>query len=185
VTSDGEALVWDVYAPDGRAYRKRSELPNDPLPTRSFANHGILVSTAAVRELGGPRKDLFFGAEDVEFCRRLATAGIRLLYVTQAHAIHHSVNYLRFWLFGHRKVPAGTPGHRYYVLRNNLLVWRMYGTDSFVKGVAIPLAREVACMLLSSQRLRRTQLLVAGLRDGLFGDPRRVLQNTVPLHDEV
>src|SRR5690606_39273482 len=116
----------DIYNPDGRPYRNRSELPKHPIPTRSFANHGILVSADVIRRLGGPRKDLFFGGEDVEFCRRLAAGGIRLLYVPNAHALHHPVNYLRFRFFGTRKVPAGTPGHRYYVLRNNLLTWRMY-----------------------------------------------------------
>ena len=183
VTSDGETLVWEVYRPDGRPYRCRSELPGHPIPTRSFANHGLLVSADAIRRLGGPRKDLFFGGEDVEFCMRLAAGGIRLFYCPDAWAMHHPLRYRRFWFFGWRQVVDGSPGHRYYVLRNRLILWRLHHRDSPITGVVRPIAAEFLGLMASTSRLRRARLLMAAVRDGLLRSPSRTLRNDVPLHD--
>jgi GT2 family glycosyltransferase len=183
ITSDGEELVWQVYRPDGKPYRGRSDLPAHPIPTRHLAFHGILVSADAIRDAGPPREDLFFGGPDVEFSLRLAAHGYAIFYCPDAHARHHAVNYHHFWLFGQRKVPRGTPGHRYYVLRNRLLMWRMYHRDSFTVGVMTTIAREALCVVRSTEKTRRIRLLLAALRDGLVGDPRRRLRNEVPLHD--
>ncbi|MCK9486805.1 MAG: glycosyltransferase [Dehalococcoidia bacterium] len=182
VAPDGEALVWDVYRADGRAYAGRSVLPCHPLPTRDMAFHGLTVSAKALRTAGGPRPDLFFGGPDVEFSLRLAAHGYSLFYLPDAVATHHAVPYHTFWWFGPRKVVAGTPGHRYYVLRNRLLMWRMYRRDPAITGVGRLLAREVVGALVLGDRARRLRLLASALRDGLVGDPFRTLDNAVPLN---
>ncbi len=182
VAPDGESLVWEVYRPDGRRYPGRSALPRHPVPTRDLAFHGITVSAEALRVAGGPRQDLFFGGPDVEFCLRLAAHGYAIFYCPDAVATHHAVPYRPFWLLGRRKVVSGTPGHRYYVLRNRLLMWRLYRRDPVTRGVVRLLAREVAGALVLGDRVRRLRLLGAALRDGLIGDPRRTLTNVVPLH---
>lgn len=182
VAPDGETLVWDVYRPDGKPYDGRSALPAHPVPTRDFAFHGVTISAEALRKAGGPRKDFFFGGPDVEFSLRLAANGYALFYLPDATATHPRVPYRHFWWFGDRKVVAGTPGHRYYVLRNRLLMWRMYRRDSALIGVGKLLAREVAGALVLGDRLKRLRLLTTALRDGLVGDPLRPLDNAVPLN---
>lgn len=182
VAPDGDSLVWDVYRADGRAYAGRAALPVHPVPTRDMAFHGLTVSAEALRAAGGPRKDLFFGGPDVEFSLRLAAHGYSLFYLPDAAATHHPVPYRHFWWFGDRKVVAGTPGHRYYVLRNRLLMWRMYHRDPALVGVGRLLAREVAGALVLGDRVRRLRLLASALRDGMVGDPLRTLDNAVPLN---
>jgi rhamnosyltransferase len=146
-----------------------------------MAFHALTVSAEAIRKAGGPRADLFFGGPDVEFCLRLAHHGYALFYLPELRVTHHEANYRRFWLFGSRKVPAGTPGHRYYVLRNRLLMWRMYHRDGVMGGVATVIARELTGALLASDRLPRLRLLAQAIRDAAIGDPKRKMVNAVPL----
>ncbi len=181
VTPDRRSLVWEI--PDGRGgwHSRPDTLPRSPLPARDLAFHGLTVSAEALRAAGGPRKDLFFGGPDVEFCLRLAAHGFPAFYTPDAQAMHHAAAYRHFWAAGPRQVPAGTPGHRYYVLRNRLLMWRLYHRDSVVAGVGKVIAREVAGALLCSDRWVRLRLLARAVREGLMGDPQREMVNAVPL----
>ncbi|MCK9494983.1 MAG: glycosyltransferase [Dehalococcoidia bacterium] len=181
VTPEGDALVWDIRDAAGRRYAGPSDLPAYPLPTRDLAFHGITVSAEALRDAGGPRADLFFGGPDVEFCLRLAHHGYAIFYLPQVRATHHATNYRRFWFLGQRKVPAGSPGHRYYVLRNRLLMWRMYRRDSVLSGVGTVIVREVTGALLAPDRVARLRLLAQAVRDAATGDPKRKMTNAVPL----
>lgn len=182
VAPDGESLVWDIYRPDGKPYANASELPRYPVPTRDLAFHGLTASAEAIRAAGGPRADLFFGGPDVEFCLRLAHHGHAIFYLPELRATHHEANYRHFWFLGDRKVPAGSPGHRYYVLRNRLLMWRMYRRDGVVDGIAKVVAREVTGALLAPDRIPRLRLLGQAIRDAATGEPTRTMVNAVPLH---
>ncbi len=181
VAPDDETLVWDVHRPDGSRYEGASALPAHPIPTRDLAFHGLTVSAEALRAAGGPRRDLFFGGPDVEFCLRLAAHGYAIFYCPDARATHHEAAYRRFWFLGNRKVPAGTPGHRYYVLRNRLLMWRLYHRDPPLTGIGKVVAREVTGALLASGRWGRLRLLGRAIREGMTGDPHRAMTNAVPL----
>ncbi|MCA9855902.1 MAG: glycosyltransferase [Dehalococcoidia bacterium] len=181
VTDDGESLVWNIYRPNGKPYARASELPDYPVPTRDLAFHGLTASAEAIRAAGGPRSDLFFGGPDVEYCLRLADHGYQVFYLPHLRATHHAANYRRFWFLGSRRVPAGSPGHRYYVLRNRLLMWRMYRRDSVLDGIAKVVAREVVGALLAGDRVERLRLLGRAVRDAASGDPRRKMTNAVPL----
>ncbi len=181
VTEDGESLVWDIYRPNGRPYPSASSLPDYPIPTRNLAFHALTIPAEAIRVAGGPRADLFFGGPDVEFCLRLADHGYQVFYLPNLRVRHHATNYRRFWFLGTRKVPAGSPGHRYYVLRNRLLMWRMYHRDSVIDGVGKVVARELVSALLAGDRLERLRLLGRAVREAATGDPRRKMTNAVPL----
>lgn len=181
VTPDGRSLVWDIYRPNGGKYGSPDDLPEYPVPTRDLAFHGLTFSAEAVRVAGPPRADLFFGGPDVEFCLRLAHHGYAIFYLPQVRATHHAANYRRFWFLGQRKVPAGTPGHRYYVLRNRLLMWRMYRRDGVIDGIVKVVAREVTGALLVDRRRERLALLWQAVREAASGDPKRPMANAVPL----
>lgn len=181
VSPDEQSFVWELYQPDGRPYANPADLPADPIPARDMAFHGLTVSADAIRKVGGPRKDLFFGGPDVEFCLRLAANGYPPFYVPGARAVHHEPHYRRFWLLGQRQVPAGTPGHRYYVLRNRLLMWRLYHREPLWNGVGKVIAREVAGALLCGDRWHRLRLLATAIREGLMGDAHRPMNNAVSL----
>lgn len=181
VTEDGESLVWDIYRPNGKPYENASALPSYPIPTRDLAFHGLTVPADAIRKAGGPRIDLFFGGPDVEYCLRLAHHGHQIFYLPELRVTHHATNYRHFWFLGRRKVPAGAPGHRYYVLRNRLLMWRMYHRDGVIDGIGKVVAREVTGALLCADRWPRLRLLARAIREAAFGDPKRKMSNAVPL----
>lgn len=181
VAPDGETLVWDIYRPNGSRYANASALPQYPIPTRDLAFHALTVSAEAIRAAGGPRADLFFGGPDVEFCLRLAHHGYAIFYLPELRATHHEANYRHFWFLGDRKVPAGSPGHRYYVLRNRLLMWRMYRREGVVGGIGKVVAREVTGALLAADRGPRLRLLARAVRDAAIGEPTRTMVNAVPL----
>lgn len=175
-------LVWPIERPDGSLYARQDDLPLHPLRADHLAFHGLTVSAQALRRSGGPRKDLFFGGPDVEFGLRLGAHGYPIYYCPDAVAEHHEVDYRHFWLFGPRKLPAGTPGHRYYVLRNRLLMWRIYRRQSAIMGVGREVLRETVGALISrDRRWQRLRLLGAAIRDGMIGDPHRNLDNAVSL----
>jgi rhamnopyranosyl-N-acetylglucosaminyl-diphospho-decaprenol beta-1,3/1,4-galactofuranosyltransferase len=182
VEPGGDELVWPISRPDGSEYGRASELPAHPLPTRQLAFHGLTVSAEALRRAGGPRPDLFFGGEDIEFCLRLAGHGYGIFCLPEAVAEHHPVHYRTFWLLGRRKVAHGSPGVHYYVLRNRLLIWRLHRRDAFLTGVVKEVLRSaVGALVLGDERLRRLRLVAKGVRDGLVGDPHRKLDNAVSL----
>ncbi|MEZ4502010.1 MAG: glycosyltransferase [Dehalococcoidia bacterium] len=181
VSPEGE-IVWDLHRPDGSAYSSVDELPDTVIPTRELAFHALLVPAEPLRRAGGPRTDLFFGGVDIEFSLRLAAGGLPLFYCPGALATHHAVNYRHFWFLGDRKVPTGTPGHRYYVLRNRLLMWRLYRRDSFLRGVGVVTLRELVTMAFSPNRGLRTKLLARAVREAMIGDPHRPFTRDVPLH---
>lgn len=182
LTEEGE-FVWGVMRPDGRPYANPSELPDTLLPTRAFAFHAMLVPAEDLRAAGQPRTDLFFGGVDIEFSLRLAAHGVSLFYVPGAWAQHHATYFHHFWFFGRRRVASGTPGHRYYVLRNRILMWRMYRRGSFLDEVGSWALREFVALPFGGQIRRRASLLVRAFKDGMFGDPHRPMPRDVPLHD--
>lgn len=181
VSPEGE-LVWELHRPDGRLYSTPADLPETLVPTRYLAFHAILVSAEDLRTAGQPRTDLFFGGVDIEFCLRLASNGVSLFYVPGAWGTHHAAYFHRFWLFGWRRVSTGTPGHRYYVMRNRILMWRMYRRDSFAVAVGVWAVKELAAVPFGGQPLRRLWLLARAFKDGLFGDPLRAMPRDIPLH---
>lgn len=180
VSEDGN-FVWELFGPDGTQYNTPSDLADTLIPTRAFAFHAILVPTEDLQVAGQPRTDLFFGGVDLEFSLRLAANGVSLFYVPGARAIHHEAEYHRFWFLGPRKVASGTPGHRYYVLRNRLLMWRLYHRDSFMVGVGVVVLRELSAIAFSGQRLHRLGLLTRAFKEGMFGNPHRIMPKDVPL----
>jgi GT2 family glycosyltransferase len=179
-TTDGTNRTWTAHPRLG-VRRTVAELPSEPYAVRGFAFHGMLLNADHVRSFGGPRADFFLGAEDVELCRRYASNGVQFLMCPAARAQHHAPAYRNFWLLGRRRVPRGTPGHRYYVLRNRLIVWRLYRGSSLVDGVLLTFTRELAGALLGGHLLRRVRLLTRALRHGLVGQPSRELPTDVPV----
>ena len=182
-TTDGFELTWGRFGARGRAGGRRTveDLPAEPFATRGFAFHGLLLRADAIRKVGGPRGDFFLGAEDVELCRRLSAGGYEFYSCPEARARHHAPPFHDFWLFGRRQVPVGTPGHRYYVLRNRLIIWRLYHDTSFGQGVVRTVAREFLGAFVGGRPLRRLGLLARALKDGLIGDPRRELRTDIPV----
>ena len=107
-----EALLLNRLWPRNPINRRYRELDLDPSVAREVeqpAGALLMVRHAVWRETGGFDEDFFpLWFEDVDFCRRVADRGYRLLYVPEVVAKHtggHSISHLtvemrRFYWYG-------------------------------------------------------------------------------------
>jgi len=148
-------------ATDGEGWREE----------RFVITAGTFVSVEAWRKLGGFRRDFFVDYVDIEFCLRARAAGYRILRSlnpTMQHAIGRPRRRRLAW----RTV---TPtfhdrSRRYWITRNRIVVWRMYGRlePGFVIADAWAFLKElVKIVILEDDRFAKTKAIAAGIRDGM------------------
>lgn len=142
----------------------------DVMQPLTLMTSGCLTSVFCWQEIGGFREDLFIDYVDHEYCLRCTSHGWQL---RQSDAIlnhrlgamrtHHLFGYLRFNVTHH------SVRRRYYITRNRLLIWRIYGARyprwvlSDVRAAVIELAKIV---LVERAKLRKLVAIGLGLRDG-------------------
>ncbi|THF71490.1 glycosyltransferase [Deinococcus sp. Arct2-2] len=139
-TAESEALCSAVLARDGRydLHQRRSfdevRLSEIDLPKEAYAKPGtpvdlftfvsVLISTDAVRRAGLPVNNFFFMYDDSEYALRLRDMGVTTRLVPSS----------RVWHYGSLTYPpvrtAYNPLKHYYNTRNQLLVYRQYGTSA-------------------------------------------------------
>jgi rhamnopyranosyl-N-acetylglucosaminyl-diphospho-decaprenol beta-1,3/1,4-galactofuranosyltransferase len=139
-TGESEALCSAVLARDGRydLHHRRSfdavRLSEADLPVGAYKQDGtavdlftfvsVLISTDAVKRAGLPVNNFFFMYDDSEYALRLRKMGITARLVPSSRVWHHgSVSYPS------PRAPYNPLKH-YYNTRNQLLVYRQYGTSS-------------------------------------------------------
>ncbi|MDB5045257.1 MAG: hypothetical protein JWQ08_1307, partial [Deinococcus sp.] len=138
-TGESEALCSAVLARDGRydLHQRRSfdevRLSETDLPEESYAQPGtpvdlftfvsVLISTDLVQRAGLPVNNFFFMYDDSEYALRLRELGVTARLVPASRVWHYgSLTY----------PPVRTPYNplkHYYNTRNQLLVYRQYGTS--------------------------------------------------------
>lgn len=138
---------------------------------------GSLLNIAAYRKLGPFREDLFIDGIDLEYCLRARRQGLHVLQGSESLVQHKlgSPSYFRF--LGRR---VGTTNHspirRYFMLRNEMAVWREYWRNEPLWVLRQLLSRVKSMLLmLIFEKERRTKLKFAllGLWDGLRGKSGR------------
>lgn len=63
-------------------------LPSGPIPVEAISGACMLVKRAAFAKLGGWDEGYFLHCEDLDLCMRLARAGLRTVFVPDAHVTH-------------------------------------------------------------------------------------------------
>ncbi|MFB9993216.1 glycosyltransferase [Deinococcus oregonensis] len=136
---ESEALCSAVLARDGRydltqrrnfddVRLRESHVPvaayaQESTPLDLFTFVSVLISTDAVRRAGLPVRDFFFMYDDTEYALRLRRLGVKALLVGSSRVWHHgSVSYPS------PRAPYNPLKH-YYNTRNQLIVYRQYGTS--------------------------------------------------------
>ncbi|UQN09698.1 glycosyltransferase [Deinococcus sp. QL22] len=138
-TGESESLCSAVLARDGRydLHQRRSfdevRLSETDLPKEAYVQPGtpvdlftfvsVLISTDLVRRAGLPVNNFFFMYDDSEYALRLRELGVTTRLVPAS----------RVWHYGSLTYPAVrtayNPLKHYYNTRNQLLVYRQYGTS--------------------------------------------------------
>jgi GT2 family glycosyltransferase len=138
---------------------RRTETPFD---TGFVTGCAMLVRRTAFERCGPPDAGLFMYFEDVDWCLRGRSAGLRSAVVPGAQVRHHVARR------GGRRVFSRAT--MYYMTRNRLLLGRRYSS----RLAALPATldwgmRQVAKGPTPRESLRGLQAVAAGLRDGWLG----------------
>ncbi len=177
-----EVLCSAVLARDGRpdlqqrrAFDAR-RLREQPLPLQAYAHPSVpvdlftfvavLLPVQAVRRAGLPLDNYFFMYDDFEYALRLRRLGVGARLVPGSRVWHH----------GSLPVPSPRPPYNplkhYYNTRNQLLVYRRYGTSRPWFAVRFLVKTAGAYIRLVQHRelsVRSARLAAAALSDGLRG----------------
>lgn len=169
VIEDSDGRIWfagiDLLLEDGtmRAQRKRS--PEDARPFEPWLSGACLWITREVWELsGGFDDDYFLYWEDVDFSRRVVSAGGSLALVQDARAVHDEGGTQRAEPALSR---AKSEGYYYFNIRNRMLFAVRHLDDATVRRWrrSIPrTAREVILRGGRRQLLHSTTAIRAYLR---------------------
>jgi rhamnopyranosyl-N-acetylglucosaminyl-diphospho-decaprenol beta-1,3/1,4-galactofuranosyltransferase len=136
--------------------------------------HGVLIPKAIVEEVGVPREEFFWWAEDTEYLQwRIPGAGYPVVRAAGATVRH-------YW-----SRPRKKAGWKFYYEIRNSVYYRMHVQPRTELNVLfVSLIRTLARILaIEDQKLLKLRLYVRGFRDGLAGRLGRSLP--VPTRDEV
>ena len=131
---------------------------------------GLLVHRTHVERCGLPDADFFISGDDVEYCERLARAGVRL-FAVKGSRIWHPVPPTRRLVFLGREMYFRIlpPWKRYYEVRNKIVIAKRYFSWRLafqtLPGIVLRLAVSLAIERDCSKQLRA---YFAGIRDGLL-----------------
>ena len=153
------------WATDGRGLPRTVGSPRPSTPTSatsdSFTLNGILVSRAIIDRVGWLREDFVVGHEDWDYSRRVKDAGIAIVTVSDAVAVHPNKGDGRF---GNIASPL-----RYYYSHRNLLASRsLHGRDRVVAAVG-GVGRSFAEFFRPSRGPRYAIARLHAVHDGLRG----------------
>jgi rhamnosyltransferase len=143
--------------------------------TRTAMTSGNLVNLDILVRVGGYMDELFIDQVDNEICLRLWRKGYKVLEAGSAR-LQHRVGNVKAHRFPY---PAFTSNHsplrRYYIMRNRLLVARMYKEDFPGFGrfeLTQQLKETLKILLYERQKAEKFKMIYRGWRDyrkGRFG----------------
>ncbi len=147
-----------------------------PVSCASLNGSGTVVPIRLFIELGGLEEGLFIDHVDTEWGFRVRAAGYGLYGIPAARFVHRmGRDSRRIWLFGWRIWPMRTPARHYYLFRNAVVLLRRSYVPRVWKSWAIIKLLLTAGVHAAIGPRRGAHLgrMLAGVRDGLRGDPPR------------
>lgn len=139
---------------------------------------GTIYPIQAFERLGYFLEELFIDAIDSEYCFRIRRLGYKIVRFDDVFMLHQlgRVTITPF-LWGKLISPNYSASRSYYLVRNHIIVKRMYGEKScFVKGTFRNLFfwRPLAIIFTESDKLAKLRSLVKGVIDGLTWNVERI-----------
>lgn len=139
---------------------------------------GTIHPIQTFEKLGYFLENLFIDAIDSEYCFRIRKQGYKIVRFDDVFMFHQlgRVTIIPF-LWGKLISPNYSASRSYYLVRNHIIVKRMYGKDScFVKGTFknLFLWRPLAIIFTESDKLAKLKSLVKGIIDGVTWNVKRI-----------
>lgn len=171
ILTDADGSIWfNGGSIDRRTWRTTHHGYGSPESSevRAFETEFVsgcvmLISPRAISRLRGMRPDLFMYGEDVEFCLRAKSQGLKLGVVPSVVAVH---------VGGASSGGSYTPFSRYYEMRNRLIIradWEPRGPIARFATATGAVLRELPSILKHANRARSTVSTLRGAYDGLRG----------------
>ncbi|MEU4017146.1 glycosyltransferase family 2 protein [Microbacterium sp. NPDC028030] len=180
VISDSDGRTWfagiDLLLDDGTMRARRKRVSGDPQPFEPWLSGACLWITRELWELvGGFDDDYFLYWEDVDFSRRVVSAGGTLALVEDASAVHDEGGTQRVEPEVSR---AKSEGYYYYNIRNRMLFAVRHLDDAGVQRWRRSIPRTAREVILRGGRRQLIQS-PAPIRAYLRGvrDARRIARN--------
>ena len=153
--------------------RSSSNYGNDQLlgiiEVEFLLSSGTLVSDEALRKIGLMNETFFVDYIDSEWCCRALSKGYKLFVNSSSVLVHKvgdkRIKFLNFNLAYH------SPLRRYYLIRNNLLIFRLsyYPLRMKMTSLIKNLMRITIMLFYSSERLNHLKCFFYGFFDGIVG----------------
>lgn len=173
VARNGDLLSWPMTKRGGNhrdTIYKCQDLPQE-LNVQFIPFLGILISALTVEKIGLPDGRFFLAADDVDYCLRAASHGIKVVLVGDSFIDHPLSQRYRLWIPGRPFYSLRlAPWKRYYDVRNRLFVARRhYGLALYYSTIPGSFLRLLATLFHEADRGKQLLAFVGGMVDGLLG----------------
>ncbi|WP_051633230.1 glycosyltransferase family 2 protein [Thermonema rossianum] len=123
-------LCWITKGIDGRRLQRTDELGNVPMEVAGVPFLAIFLSTALIKKIGFPLKELFIWGDDTEYCwRAKKQAQSKIFYIPQSKVYHPATEYISVRLLPlmpRINLVNAAPWKLYYEFRNITFLNKQY-----------------------------------------------------------
>ena len=132
---------------------------------------GALMPIWIFDKLGGFAAEYFIDEVDTEYCYRIRAGGYLIADSRDAILLHHAGHPKRIRLLGFSFAPTNhSPSRRYYMVRNQIMVYRKYFRIFplwILQLMNIRIREIIKCFLAEQNRTRKLRNSFLGVIDGL------------------
>jgi rhamnosyltransferase len=173
VFTDRDSVATSKFVQLGRLGMRRVSCEgagSGPLFADILISSGMLIPSAALRDVGLMDESLFVDHVDTEWCLRARAKGYRILGVCDARMQHHLGDRPARSIAG-RRFYLRSPARHYYFVRNSVLLYRrLYAPLAWKIGDASRLLMLiVAALLFCEPRVQHLKAIARGAADGVRG----------------
>lgn len=140
---------------------------------------GSMVDISAALTVGGFDNDLFIDFVDFDFNERLLLNGYSIIRDNTVFLLHEKGKSEKTFVRIPRRIASGTiqwqpifklgysPERCYYQARNRIIFWKKYHRYTNIEGVAQIPSLIALSFLFESDRMKKIQAYIRGIKDGL------------------
>jgi rhamnosyltransferase len=145
---------------------------------------GSLISMQVLDEIGNMNEDFCIDQVDFEWCLRAVVAGYKIIAVRDA-VLEHQLGKCRDFKVMRMCITTSNhnPTRRYYIYRNRLRLWRMYGLrlPAFVIFDICAIIFDLCKIaFLEANKKAKMKAILKGVGDALIGKKKPTTQITIP-----
>lgn len=133
---------------------------------------GSIFNLALFDKIGGFKENYFIDGVDTEFCLRASKNGYPTTMIGECNLIQNFGNRIRGKLY---VITPYNAFRRYHIVRNHIWIWREYGKAvpaSLKQWLLKQILKEPVKIIVSeSDKLKKINAIVKGVKHGLFKNP--------------